>query len=128
MPTLNSIADRLTAWGTLINGMKLRAEELVHLKEEMTELEAISQEVERLITQTDHHEARFREFTQKRAEAELRGAELYGRLVAALRGKFGKRSLVLHEFGIQPNALPGPKKPDEPGPTTPPQEPASQAT
>jgi hypothetical protein len=127
MPTnLSSTADKLKTWNTLVEGMKPRQEELAYLKEDQTELGGIVQEIEALITQTDQHEARFREATQKRLDAEIRGAELHGRLVAALRGRYGKRALLLHEFGIQPNALPGPPKKDEATPPVPTPAPASQ--
>jgi hypothetical protein len=127
MPTqVNSIADKLNTWNTLVEGMKPRQEELAYLKEDHAELGGIVQEMEALITQTDQHEARLRESTSRRLNAETRGAELYGRLVAALRGRYGKRALLLHEFGIQPNALPGPPKKDEATPPAPTPAPASQ--
>jgi hypothetical protein len=122
----SSTADKLNTWNTLVEGMKPRQEELAYLKEDHAELGGIVQEIEALITQTDQHEARFREATQKRLDAEVRGAQLYGRLVAALRGKYGKRALLLHEFGIQPNALPGPAKKDEATPPAPTPAPTSQ--
>ena len=58
------------------------------------------------------------------ALADRKGAR--ERLVAALRGRYGKRALLLHEFGIQPNALPGPARKDETQPPAPTPAPASQ--
>ena len=121
-----TLGDKLKIWRTLAEGMKPRLEEIPLLKEDHTELGGIVQEMEALITQTDQHEARLRESTSRRLDAENRGAELYGRLVAALRGKYGKRALLLHEFGIQPNALPGPPKKDEATPPAPTPAPAAQ--
>ena len=75
MPTnLSSTADKFKTWNTLVEGMKPRQEELAHLKEDHAELGGIVQEIEALVTQTDQHEARFREATQKRLDAEIRGA------------------------------------------------------
>jgi len=127
MPTtVSSIADKLNTWSTLVDGLKPRQEELSYLQEDQAELGAIVQEIKALTTQSDQHEARLRESTSRRLSAETRGTELYGRLVAALRGKYGKRALLLHEFGIQPNALPGPPKKDEATPPAPTPAPASQ--
>ena len=109
-----SLADKLKLWRSLVDGMKGRLEEVSHLKEDHAELGGLVQEIDGLLTQSDQHEARLRESTRRRTTAEDRAAELFGRVVAALRAKYGKRSPLLHEFGLRPNALPGErKKPDE---------------
>ena len=122
----DTLGDKLKNWRTLAEGMKPRLEELPLLKEDQAELAALVQEIDALLNQGDQHEARLRETTRRRTEAETRAAEIYGRVVFVLKGHYGKRALLLHEFGIQPNALPGPPKKDEAKPPAPTPAPAAQ--
>ncbi|HEX5757709.1 MAG TPA: hypothetical protein VF121_00800 [Thermoanaerobaculia bacterium] len=65
------------------------------------------EEIRGLITEADKHEAALREATRRRLELEGLTAELHGRIVFALRARYGKRSPQLHAFGIQPHAMRG---------------------
>lgn len=121
-----SIADKLRVWKEIVNGMRPHlTQELTHLQAEHAELEAIVQEVESLNTQEDTHTARLREITRNRREAAQRGAALKGRLQAGLQAEYGKRSPVLHEFGLRPLGLPARRRGEEA--TAPPPAPAAAA-
>jgi len=124
----SSLADKLRGWKELTEGMRPRLEEVAHLQGEHTELAAIVQEIEALNTQEDLHIFRLRETTQRRSVAEKRGVELRGRLAAGLQAQFGKKSVVLHQFGLRPLSDPERKKEEEPPAPAPPpvsQEPTS---
>ena len=104
-----SLADKLLLWGTLGEGMKARPEELAYLEEQRRELVARLERVEALMTEQNAYEARLRETTRQRLEAEAQADELCSRLIGALKARYGKRNPVLHQFGIRPNEQPGPK-------------------
>jgi hypothetical protein len=110
----SSLADKLRSWKELTDGMRPRIEEVAHLQGEHTELAAIVEEIEALNTQEDLHISRLRDTTQRRSIAEKRGVELRGRLAAGLQAQFGKKSVVLHQFGLRPLADPERKKEEEP--------------
>lgn len=115
----SSLADKLRSWKELTDGMRPRIEEIAHLRSEHAELAAIVEEIQALNTQEDLHTARLRDTTQRRSIAEKRGVELRGRLAAGLQSRFGKKSVVLHEFGLRPLSDPERKKEEEepPAPT-----------
>ncbi len=120
-----NLGEKLKTWRTLAEGIKPRLEEIPLLREDQAELAALVLEIDALIDRGDQHEARLRETSRKRTQAEARAAELHGRVVFVLKGHYGKRALLLHEFGVQPHALPGPKK-EETTPPAPTPAPASQ--
>lgn len=120
-----SLADKLLLWGTLGEGMKARPEELAHLEEQRRELVARLERVEALMTEQNAYEARLRETTRQRLEAEAEADELCSRLIGALKARYGKRNPVLHQFGIRPNEQPGPKGKRQEEPPAPPEEPAA---
>ena len=115
-----SLADKLLLWGTLGEGMKSRPQELAFLEEQRRELVARLEQVEALMTEENNYEARLRETTRQRIEAETQAGELCSRLIGALKARYGKRNPVLHQFGIRPNEQPGPrgKRHEEPPPPT----------
>lgn len=116
----DTLGDRLKSWRALAEGLKTRLEEVPFLQEDHTELAALVQQIDSLLTQGDVHEGRLRETVRQRALAEDRTGELYGRMVARLKGTFGKRNNVLHELGLRPDAVPGrPPKKEEPQPPPP---------
>jgi hypothetical protein len=124
-----SLGEKLKNWRLLSEGLKLRIEEVPFLKEDHAELSALVQQIDSLMQQTDVHEGRLREAIRQRGIAEDRTAELYGRMVARLKGTYGKRSNLLHEIGLRPEAPPVRlSKKDDPEPpapgTTPTQPPA----
>ena len=123
-----SLGEKLKNWRVLAEGLKPRIEEVAFLKDDHGELTALVQQIDALILQSDIHEGRLREAVRQRTLAEERTADLYGRMVFRLKGTYGKRANVLHEFGLRPDALPGPPKKEEetnppapgPAPTQPP--------
>ena len=104
-----SLADKLLVWHRLVEGTKGRAGELSFLEEEFRELAALRDRVAELVKQQHYHESRLRGATKKRIEAEAQADELSGRVVGALKARYGKYSPVLHEFGLRPNHPPGPR-------------------
>ena len=110
----SSLADKLRSWKELTDGMRPRLGEIAHLQSDHTELAAIVQEIEALNTQEDLHISRLRDTTQRRGIAERRGVELRGRLAAGLQAQFGKKSVVLHQFGLRPLSEPERKKEEQP--------------
>ena len=120
-----SLADKLLLWGTLGEGMKSRPEELAYLEEQRRELVARLEQVEALMTEQNAYEARLRETTRQRIEAEAQADELCSRLIGALKARYGKRNPVLHEFGIRPNERPGPRGRREEEPPPPAEEPST---
>ncbi|HEX5759751.1 MAG TPA: hypothetical protein VF121_11195 [Thermoanaerobaculia bacterium] len=111
-----SLADKLKTWRTLADGVDPGREEVAFLGGDRAELEGLIEEITGLVTRSDKHEADLREAVRRRREAEARAAEVHGRMVLALRARFGKRSPRLYEFGIQPLALPGERKREREGP------------
>ncbi|HEX5761306.1 MAG TPA: hypothetical protein VF121_19135 [Thermoanaerobaculia bacterium] len=126
-----TLGDRLKAWRTLEEGLKPRLEEVPFLKDDHTELAALVDQIDSLLTQSDVYEGRLREAVRQRALAEDRIADLYGRMVFRLKGTYGKRANVLHELGLRPDALPGPPRKEEPKPAPAPaaaEEPTREST
>ena len=102
-----SLADKLKNWKGLVEAMRPRlADELSHLTQEHALLEAVVKEIEALDRQEDLHTSRLRDSTHKRQELERRGVEAKGRIQAGLQARYGKRSDLLHEFGLKPLATP----------------------
>jgi hypothetical protein len=116
----DTLGERLKDWRLLAEGLKPRLGEVEFLTADHTELEALVQQIDALLTQSDVHEGRLRETVRQRAIAEERIGELYGRMVFRLKGTYGKRANVLHELGLKPDAVPGrPPKKDETQPPAP---------
>ena len=121
-----SLADKLRQWQELVDGMKPRLGDVPFLEGQHGELAALRERVLELLTEQGHFEARLREATQQRIEAETQAEVLAARMIGALKAHYGKYDAALHQFGIQPNNLPGPrrKKKEEPPPAE--EEPATR--
>ena len=115
----DTLAERLTAWRTLAEGLKSRLEEVAFIKPDHAELAGFVQQIDGLMHEADVHEGRFREAVRQRVVTEERARELYGRMVARLKGTYGKRANVLHELGLRPEGVPGRRKEEEPTPPAP---------
>lgn len=107
---MQSLGDRLKTWRGLFEGMKAHPEEAAFLGQEQAELGRYIEELDDLLYQAGKHEAGLREATRRRQEVEALVAELHGRIVFALRGRYGKRNNMLHGFGIQPHGVRGPRQ------------------
>lgn len=82
--------------------LKPQLEELPHLKEESTDLDALIGELKGLDQEQQTLKGRLSEITRLRQEAELRGQQLRSRIVAQLQGKLGFKNENLTAFGITP--------------------------
>lgn len=103
MPDRNLI-NLIAAMDILSTNLKARLPEIPLLEPLQTDLEAWLAETRGLENQQEIYTARLRETNEKRRRAEARGVELRAQADAALRGQFGTKNKVLHEFGLRPRS------------------------
>ena len=117
MPDRNLI-ELIAAMDVLSTNLKARLPEIPLLEPLQTDLEAWLAETRGLENQQEIYTARLRETNEKRRRAEARGVELRSQADAALRGQFGTKNKVLHEFGLRPRGVRRTtKKPETAAPT-----------
>jgi hypothetical protein len=97
-----TLTDLIAAMDILSSNLKARLPEIPLLEPLQTDLEAWLAETRGLENQQEIYTARLRETNEKRRRAEARGVELRSQADAALRGQFGTKNKVLHEFGLKP--------------------------
>jgi hypothetical protein len=97
-----TLPELIGAMDTLSTNLKARLTEIPLLEPLQTDLDAWLAETRGLENQQEIYTARLRETNDKRRKAEARGVELYSQADAALRGQFGTKNKVLHEFGLRP--------------------------
>ena len=101
MPDRN-LVELIGFMDVLSTNLKARLTEIPLLEPLQTDLDAWLAETRGLETQQEIYTARLRETNEKRRKAEARGIELRAQADAALRGQFGTKNKVLHEFGLRP--------------------------
>ncbi|HVF58788.1 MAG TPA: hypothetical protein VNJ70_03115 [Thermoanaerobaculia bacterium] len=101
MPDRN-LVELIAAMDVLSSNLKARLPEIPLLEPLQTDLDAWLAETRGLENQQEIYTARLRETNEKRRRAEAHGIELRAQADAALRGQFGTKNKVLHEFGLKP--------------------------
>ena len=115
MPDRN-LVELIGFMDVLSANLKARLPEIPLLEPLQTDLEAWLAETRGLENQQEIYTARLRETNEKRRKAEARGVELRAQADAALRGQFGTKNKVLHEFGLRPRGGRRTKKGETPPP------------
>jgi hypothetical protein len=94
--------ERQRRWELLTANRQRILENLPHLDEDLSELEAIQKNVSSLIAKQVYYQGKAREVTTKLRLLTKRGDRLRGRIGASLRGEHGFDAMELIAYGFKP--------------------------
>jgi hypothetical protein len=111
-----SVATTLQQWEQFLAAWRLNPEDLdyLELKEQLTELEKVSEKVRRLSDEQAALNARKQQVTRDLDAAKERGREIAVRIRNGLRSRYGRSSEKLTQFGLRPRRGRNPSPAGEP--------------
>ena len=100
----DSLATTLDQWEQLLAPWRLDPEELdyLDLKDQLTELQELSERVKRLSDEQAALDARKQQVSRELDEAKKGGREIAVRIRNGLRSRYGRSSEKLTLFGLRP--------------------------
>jgi|1186.fasta_scaffold618575_2 hypothetical protein len=101
-----SLALTLTQWEELIGACEANAEDLASLLELREELQDLARQARELSVQQGTLNAQKQQVTRDLDQVKQRGRDLALRVQDGVRGRYGKRSAKLIEFGMRPRRGP----------------------